>query len=178
MSSTKERRTAYSGQYLSVSRLTVELPNNEISHREIVHVRNAVAVLPLEQNGTVHMVSQFRHAIDKQLIEIPAGLIDEGETEEEAAIRECQEETGYFPRSLFRLITYAHAEGYSTGYITLFLGMDLEYTGKLHLDAGEYLISAEMAFETLLERVKRNEIIDSKTILAALLTKDKLCNPG
>jgi len=169
-----KRENLFSGQYLSVSRLTVKLSNARETHREIVHVQNAVAVLPMGKDGIVHMVRQFRHAINRSLVEIPAGLIDGGESEEEAAIRECEEETGYRPLSIERLITYAHAEGYSTGFITLFLGTELEYTGQNHLDPGEDLVGVEMDFDVLFKSVHTNDIIDSKTILATLLTKSRM----
>jgi len=164
----------FKGDYLSVSRLTVELSKARRTKREIVHVPNAVAVLPVDENGTVQMVRQYRHAINRSLVEIPAGIIDHDETEEDAAVRECEEETGYVPQDLHRLITYAHAEGYSTGFITLFLGRTLSYTGNIHLDAGEDLVSIEMDFQILCDKVARNEIIDSKTILATLLTQRRM----
>lgn len=166
------RQTIFEGKYMNLEKLNIELPDGRTGIREIVRVRDAVAVIPIDQQGNVHLVKQHRPAIEKTLIEVPAGLIDEGETEEEAAIRECEEETGYRPQKLQRLITYSHAEGYSTGFITLFFASDLIHTKKIQLDESEYVEQVTMTFDELLKNIDVNRIIDSKTMLSALLVKN------
>ncbi len=111
------RKTLFKGCYLTLERLDIRLPNGEKAIREVVRVRDAAAVLPVDEKGQVHLVRQRRPAIGRTIVEVPAGLLDQGESAEEAAVRECEEETGYRPRQLIRLLTYAHAEGYSTGFI-------------------------------------------------------------
>ena len=163
------RETLFAGRYLDLEELTIVLPDGKQGKREVVRVRDAVAVLPLDRDDTVHMVRQHRPAIGETLLEIPAGLIDAEEKPEESAMRECEEEIGYRPQELIPLTRYAHAEGYSTGFITLFVGLGLKATGPLRLDATEYLENVRLSFEELTEKVRRNEIKDSKTILSALL---------
>lgn len=148
--------------------LDVLLPDGKKTTREIVRVRDAVAVLLLDDEQNIHLVKQTRPAIEQTLISIPAGLIDEGESEEEAARRECEEETGYMPQHLHRIVKYAHAEGYSTGFITLFLGLDPVHSGNTKQDASEYIEQVKMPFQELYEKVCDNEIIDSKTLLSVL----------
>jgi ADP-ribose pyrophosphatase len=168
------RQRVFEGVYLKLDSLRVRLPDGQSAIREVVLIRNAVAVLPLGQNNCVHLVRQHRPAIGTTLIEIPAGLINAGETPEAAARRECEEETGYRPERLKKLITYAHAEGYSTGFVTLFVGTGLVHTGNLHLDSTEFVEQVSMPFEDLRDMVKRNEILDSKTILCTVLWADHL----
>lgn len=168
------RKSLYTGSYLTLEKLQVQLPNHHVCDREVVRVRNAVAVLPADKDGSVHLVRQFRPAIEQFILEVPAGLIDQNETPEQTALRECEEETGYKPHKLQKLLTYAHAEGYSTGFITLFLGTDLEYTGHIHLDSSEFLESEILSFSELVRRVETNRIVDSKTILCTLLSQGKI----
>jgi len=170
----RRKEKIFEGHYLRLERFHVLLPDGTHGHREVVGVKNAVAVLPVDDAGVVRLVRQYRPAIDRQILEIPAGIIDGEETEAEAARRECEEETGYRPRHLKKLITYASAVGYSTGFITLFLGTGLEYTGNIHLDPTEFLESFSLTFDRLMDKVFRNEIIDSKTIVCMLLARDAL----
>jgi ADP-ribose pyrophosphatase len=167
----KNREVLFKGKYLDLERMDVVLPDGRTGIREVVRVKDAVAILPLDDKGIVHMVRQHRPAINRTIIEIPAGLIDDGESMEQAAARECEEETGYLPEKLEKLLTYSHAEGYSTGFITLFLGTNLRHTEKYHLDDSEHLEQVALPFKELLELVRKNEIIDSKTILCTLLSE-------
>jgi len=172
-----KRKTLYSGSYLRLEKLEVRLPDNRTAEREIVRVNDAVAVLPIDSRGAAHLVRQSRPAIDRVLLEIPAGVLDEGESPEQAAVRECEEEIGLKPGRLIPLFTYAHAEGYSTGMITLYIGLELEPAGPAELDSTEFLERTTIPFEELAERVKRNEIRDSKTIITTLLWMRLARNP-
>lgn len=171
-----DRNRIFTGTYLKLDRLDVRLPDGRVAVREVVCVPHAVAVLPVDSFGSVHLVRQFRPAIGRTIIEIPAGLIDQGETPEDAAFRECEEETGYRPRSLRKLIFYAHAEGYSNGFITAYVGTDLVFTGKDNPDSTEIIDRIEMSFEDLLTAVSAGEIVDSKTILSTVLTRDLIAD--
>jgi len=170
----EKSESLYKGKYLELDRLEVTLPDGRTGLRELVRVRNSVSILPLDEEGNVHLVRQHRPAIGRTILEAPAGLQDEGETDEDAASRECEEETGFYPHKLEKLLTYAHAEGYSTGFMTLYLGTDLEHTGKIKLDSTEFLEPVALLFSELEEMVKKNEIIDSKTILFTFLLKNRL----
>lgn len=164
-----QRDIPFHGKYLDLEQWSIELPDGRKGRREIVRAPDAVAVFPVDVEENIHLVRQHRPAIGRTLLEIPAGLIDSGESEETAAVRECGEEIGFHPARLIRLLTYAHAEGYSTGWTTLFLGLDLTTADASSLDATELLKPTVMAFTELKELVKRGEIKDSKTILSVLL---------
>lgn len=165
-----DRKRLYSGSYLNLDRLTITLPDKKKAFREIVKVRNAVAVLPVDENGIAYLVRQHRPAIRKTIVEVPAGVVDgPGESQVRCARRECEEETGIIPRKLIKLVTYSHAEGYSTGFITLFLGLNLKHTGRINLDQTEFVQQVRMPYIRLLNMVRHNQIIDSKTMLSAIL---------
>jgi len=166
------REKIFDGHYLHLERLQIELPDGRTGEREVVAVPDAVAVLPLDADGNVHMVRQHRTPINRTLLEVPAGIVDEGERPEETAFRECEEETGYRPGKLRKLLYYAHAEGYSTGHTTLFLGTDLKHTGKIKLDSSELLEQVSLPFDELVQLIHQNKIYDSKTILCVLLFRD------
>ena len=164
-----KRETLFSGRYLQLEELTVRLPDGRTAGREIVRVRDAVAVLPLDERERAYLVRQHRPAVERILLEIPAGLIDPGEEPEDAARRECEEEIGFRPMKLIPLLRYAHAEGYYTGFITLFIGTGLQASGPLRLDETECLENVRLPFVDLLRRVRENTIQDSKTILSSVL---------
>jgi len=170
-----ERETLYLGSYLNLEKIRIELPDGRQGTREIVRVKDAVAILPVDSDGFAHLILQHRPAIQKTILEIPAGVMDHGaESAEACARRECQEETGIIPKRVIPLLRYAHAEGYSTGFITLFLGLDLIQTHQTRFDSSEYIEQVKMPFSELVNRVQKNEFLDSKTILATLLSKPHL----
>jgi len=164
-----QKETLYNGSYLDLKKYQVELPDGRLADREIVRAPDAVAILPVKSNGDVVLVRQHRPAIDRTILEIPAGLVQKGEELESAVIRECEEETGYKPKCVQKFLTYAHAVGYSTGYVTLFLSDDLEHTGQVNRDSTEFLEIVHMQFSELQKLVEANKIVDSKTILSTLL---------
>jgi len=161
----------FNGDYLTVEKMTINLPDGRTGIREIVLVQNAAAVLPVDKEGMVHLIRQYRHAVQRYTLEVPAGLIDKQETPEQSAVRECEEETGYFPHKLKKLLYYAHSEGYSTGYTTLFLGTELDYTGKINPDSTEFLERVSMPFEEFFRMIQKQKILDSKSILCGVLYK-------
>jgi ADP-ribose pyrophosphatase len=167
----------FSGHYLRTETWRMRSREGEEFSREIVRVPDSVALLPLDQNHEVVLVRQIRQAIRKQLVEIPAGLIDPGEKPLEAALRECEEETGYRPGRIIPLLRYAHAEGYSTAMMTLYLGLDLVHTGRIHRDATERIEVVRQPFAELVRWVMEGRILDSKTILAVLLSRPRVENP-
>jgi ADP-ribose pyrophosphatase len=168
------RERIFDGRFLLVDRLTVRLPDGRTADREAVVMRNSVAVLPMDSEGNVHLVRQHRPAIGRTILEVPAGLIDGGESASAAAVRECEEETGVRPGRLRELITYAHVEGYSTAFMTLYHATELDRTGKVRLDADEFVEPVTMPFDELLSLVRSNQIIDSKTILCAVMVREML----
>jgi len=166
----EKREILFRGRFLLLENLRVRLPDGRQADREVVRMRDSVAVLPMDGKGQAILVRQHRPAIGRTLLEIPAGLIEEGESAEEAAVRECEEETGYRPLHLKKLLDYAHAEGYSTGMVTLFSACPVIHTGKIHLDRTECLETVSLPLAELRAMLAKNKLLDSKTMLAVLLS--------
>jgi len=161
-------RIVYAGRYLRAEERTVRFADGREGRREIVVPPDAVGILPVSDDGTVYLVRQFRTALGRAILEIPAGILEPGEKAEETARRECAEEIGLHPERLDFLLGYYHSVGFSTGRIELFLGRDLRPDPHAHADSGECLEVVSMPYAALMDHVAQGDIVDSKTLLAAL----------
>ncbi len=161
-------RVVYQGRYLRTEERTVRLPDGREGRREVVTPPDAVGVLPVTETGMVYLVRQYRTSIQRAILEIPAGILEPGEDPSQTARRECAEEIGLAPGRLDPLCGYYHSVGFSTGRIELFLGRDLQPAPHARPDSTEFLEVVTVPFNELLEMVRRGDIVDSKTLLAAL----------
>lgn len=122
---TLSSRFIYGGRAVKLRVDSVQASGGRETTREIVEHSDCVAIIAVDADDMVLLVSQFRHAVGKTLLEIPAGGIDPGEDAETAVRREMREETGYLPRKLLRLGGFYSAPGYCTEYLYLYLATDL-----------------------------------------------------
>jgi ADP-ribose pyrophosphatase len=134
--------------------------------------------LAIDHDGNVHLVRQYRTALGRAILEIPAGIIDPGESPEEAGRRECEEETGMKPGRLTRLCRFYHSVGFSTGHIDLYGAAELTPSPRRHAEAGEMLERVVLPFGRLAEMVDAGEIVDSKTIIAVLWHRARSHGPA
>ncbi|MGZ6266793.1 MAG: NUDIX hydrolase [Candidatus Limnocylindrales bacterium] len=136
-----ERRTVHTGRYLSVERDIITRSDGIRSERDIVVHPGAVVVAPLDAEGRLLLVTQYRLAVGGALLELPAGTLDthEGKLEDPlaAAHRELEEETGYRAGSMELIGGFWSAPGFSTEYLTLYLATDLQPAGEDRLDPDE-----------------------------------------
>lgn len=160
----------YEGLIVSVDLDQVSLPNGRLAKREIVEHPGGVAVLPLNDDGTVTVVRQYRYAFASELVEIPAGKLDAGEQPEVGALRELREEIGAHVGELVSLGCVYPSPGFCKEVLHLYLARDLVY-GESCPDEDEFLEVEKIPFDTLLERVMSGEIRDAKTVAAVLKTK-------
>jgi 8-oxo-dGDP phosphatase len=153
---------------------TIRAPDGSVVEREIAERPNAVAMVPLTADGEVILVSQYRHAVGRHELEIPAGLLDvDGEREENAAQRELVEEIGMTAGTLRRLLCFHNSGGWSDEATVVFLATDLR---EAEADPG-FEADAEEADMTVLRlpltravtAVRRGEIRDAKTVIGLLL---------
>ncbi|MEN9309800.1 MAG: hypothetical protein RL173_3732 [Fibrobacterota bacterium] len=158
------RRRVFQGGYLSVDLL--DYGGDPVVLREVVAVRCGVCVLGVDRDGNVALVRQFRQAIDRVILELPAGVRDLGEEPLDTARRELSEEAGLVGGSWTHLLHYAHAEGYSDGWMDLFLAVDCDRTHN-HPDPGEALEIVDVSVSRFFEMVDGGAFVDAKTLLAA-----------
>ncbi len=163
------RTTAFQGGYLGVDILEHQAPGR-VDRREVVRVKDGVCVLAVMEDGTVPLVRQFRQAIDRVLLELPAGVREEGEDSLATARRELSEEAGAEGGEWIHLLHYAHAEGYSTGWMDLYLARGCR-RGESHPDAGEDLEVVFLPLAEVLVTARVGGFADAKTLLACARTE-------
>jgi ADP-ribose pyrophosphatase len=154
----------YQGRIVSLRVDDVELPDGSFSKREIVTHRGAVAVLAVIK-GEMYFVKQYRIANERLMTEIPAGLLEPGETPEEAAVRECREEIGYRPNNLFRLGEFIPTPGYCSEKITLFCATEFSWD-PLDEDDDEFISLLRIPVATARALFINGKFTDGKTVAA------------
>ncbi|MDR2137625.1 MAG: NUDIX hydrolase [Synergistaceae bacterium] len=158
-------RRVYDGHVASLRVDEVEMPSGRRTTREVVEHCPAVCVLALTEKDSVLLVRQFRYAAGEETLEVCAGLVEKGENLEEAAVREMQEELGYFPGDLRELGSFYVSPGYCTEMLTLFLARDLK-TSSLPQDDDEDVRRVEVAYEEIPALLAKGCVRDAKTIVA------------
>ena len=170
---TLARETLYRGRIVNVRLDRVALANGKAVVREVVEHPGGVAVLPLEDNGTVTMVRQFRYPGGEVLTEIPAGKLEPGEDPESCGRRELREEAGFVAKSFESLAVIQPSPGYCQEKLHLYLARDLTFLG-LKPDEDEFLEILKLPFDRALKLASDGQIPDAKTALAILLTARRL----
>jgi len=153
---------------------TVRMPDGEAVLREIAQRPDAVAMVPVTDDGEVILVRQYRHAVGAYELEIPAGLLDvDGESEEVAAQRELAEEIGVTAGTLARLIRFHNSSGWSEEATIVFLASDLRAAAApegFEAEGEEAdMTVVRMPLDDAVAAVHRNEIADAKTVIGVLL---------
>ena len=163
----------YEGAIMNVRRDTVTAPKGT-AYREIVEHNGAVAAVALTEDKNIIMVKQFRYACGEAILEIPAGKIDKRETDPVAAMkRELKEETGYSASQVLHLGDVNPSCAYSEEVIHLYLMTGLT-PGEQDLDEDEALEVLEMPFDEVYQLAVDGKLVDSKTLAALLMAKDRI----
>lgn len=162
----RSSKKIYEGKIIHVSLDEVEV-NGDITEREWVEHPGAAAVLAITEKKEILFVRQYRYAVGKVLLEIPAGKRDLGETPESCALRELEEETGY-KGTLLKLGSIYTTPGFCDETIHLYLAENL-VSGTPHLDDYEYLDVLKIPVEEVFSLIKEGKIEDAKTLSAVLL---------
>lgn len=162
-----QRTLKYKGSMLSMYADTIQVPNGNVAEWDFIDHKGAAAVVPVMDDGRIVMVRQFRNALDRETLEIPAGGLNKDEPAIVAAARELEEETGYYSDKLEPLISIATAVAFCNEIIDIYVASDLKKTHQ-NLDEDEY-INVEMYYpEELAEMIYKGQIQDSKTISAIM----------
>lgn len=159
----------FKGKVISLKVDDVLLPNGKVSKREIINHPGAVAIIAITNEGKLVLVEQYRKALERSIIEIPAGKLEPGEEPASTARRELEEETGYGCHELTFLQSFATSPGFADEVIHLFVAKDLyKIEGKAELDEDEFVDLLEVTIEEAEAMVKNQQIYDAKTAFAVL----------
>lgn len=170
-----ESKEIFNGRVIRVTVDKVQLEDGTTSTREIVHHHGGACILPVDADGSVTMVRQFRYAFGEEIWELPAGKLEPGEDPFESAKRELSEECGLSADNYTDLGVVYPTVGYDSEKIYLWAATGLHKGGQ-HLDAGEFLDVVRMPFAEALQKVLHGEIKDSKTQIGLMkyaLLQDK-----
>lgn len=157
----------YEGRIVDLRVDTVELPNMVYAKREIVDHPRGVGICAVTEDLQMYMVRQYRAAVHDFLLEIPAGLVEEGENPEDAAIRELQEEVGFKPAKMDFICDAYSSPGFTNEKLSLFVARDLQ-PSKLPEDEDENIQAQAYPIEDLYKQVLDLEIEDAKSIIGIL----------
>ena len=164
---TIKTKTVHKGIFLTLKRDKVLLPNGSNGVREWIEHPGAVCCIPILPDGKIGLIKQYRYAVKEQMIEIPAGKLDQNESPEKCAQRELEEEIGYRASKLTFLANIHPAIGFTDEKMWLYLAENLVKT-KQSLDDDEFLVLFPTKLEEAVEMVWRGEITDVKTIIGIL----------
>ncbi|MGA2489195.1 MAG: NUDIX hydrolase [Anaerolineales bacterium] len=163
----------YPGRAFTIRRDNLRLPDGHETRFDIVEHPGSVIILPVDEQNNLLFVRQYRHAAGLDLLELPAGTLDEGEAPEACARREVREETGMAAGILAHLGGFYLAPGYSTEYMHVYLATEL-HSDPLEADADEFLTVEYIPLGKVLAMVKHGEIPDAKSLAAILLAQSHL----
>ena len=176
---TIDSESIFKGVIVDLSIDTIESPSGRIMKREVIKHMDAVGIVAINANNQIVLVRQYRHAVGKNLLEIPAGLLDlDGETPESCAKRELQEETGYVAESVERISEFYTSVGFANEKVYLYY-TDSIVPGEHAREADEEGMRVEeIDLQEAVAMSKRGEIEDSKTLIALLLASQRYENLG
>jgi ADP-ribose pyrophosphatase len=148
----------------------VLLQNNQMGQRMRIDHPEASAIIPFVSDKEILMVRQYRYALGKETLEIPAGKLDPGESPEQCIRRELVEETGHEAGRIEWVCTYAPALGYSNELIHIYSGYELRKTQAL-IDEREIAAVERIPLDKLKSMIKERLILDGKTLLGLSLMR-------
>lgn len=163
------RELKFQGAILDFYTDTMELPDGKQEKWDFVsHRMGAAAVVPVLEDGRILMVRQYRNALDRETLEIPAGARNsKSEDTRICAARELEEETGYRSENLQKILSLKTTVAFCDEFIDVYLARDLK-PGKQHLDEGEFINIEAHSLEELCQMISDGKLQDSKTVSGIL----------
>jgi ADP-ribose pyrophosphatase len=155
----------FDGKVFDIDRDKVRMPNGRTVTVDVVRHPKSVVLIPVPEPGHVILIRQYRYAVNAFLWELPAGSVDEGETPEQAARRECHEEIGKVPATVVRMAAMFPTPGYCDEEMMFFRVSSLEEpTEAAALDEDEDIEARTFELRAAREMIRRGEIVDMKTV--------------
>ena len=157
----------FSGRIIRLQIEEVELPNGKTSKREIIKHPGAVAIIALTDNNKILMVEQYRKALERTIVEIPAGKLEKGEDPGICARRELEEETGYICEQMELLVSFYTSPGFADELVHVYTATGLsKKEDAAPLDEDEFLNVEELTLDEAVQYIKEQKIYDAKTVYA------------
>ncbi len=172
-----KREKFYQGRAFGLERIQLILPDGRPSHYDLITHVGSVTIVPLDNDGNLYFVRQYRLGASGPLLELPAGTLDEGEDPKTCAGRELREEIGMGSKELLELGDLFLAPGYSDEHMSLYLATGL-FPAPLKGDKDEFLTTEKIPVSKVGEMIWKNQIKDGKTLAALMLALPKLDKYG
>jgi ADP-ribose pyrophosphatase len=161
-------RTVFTAKLFKVKNIDLPLPDGKTKTYELVDIQNAITVLPVDSEGNVYFVEQYRIGADKSLLELPAGKIEVDEDPLEAARRELREEIGMDAAEIKPIGNFYMSPGYTNEYMYCFLATGL-YLAPLAPDADEFINVKKIHINQVRMQIESGKMDDSKTLAVFML---------
>ena len=163
---TVKKHYLHKGKILNLRRDDIILPNGNGAIREVIEHSGGSAIV-CERDGKILLVKQYRYPYAEELLEIPAGKLNDGETPEQTAIRELEEEGGIIAKRVEKMFDIYPSPAYTDEIIRIYKAVEIE-EGQIHLDEDEFLSQVWVEKDKLIKMVESGEIKDAKTVIALL----------
>ena len=167
------REKLFKGKIFTVAEDTIEFPNGSQTKWDVLLHDGAAAIVPIDNDGNIVLVEQYRCVADEMILEIPAGKLDHNEDPALCAARELEEETGYKAKEVVRVGSIYSAVGFSDEVVEIFAAKGLE-EGQMNLDEDEYVNVRTYTLEEVIQMILSGVIKDSKTISAIFMVKEMM----
>ena len=161
---TIQSEIVFEGKVFNVRIDTVEHTSGKQMRVDIVEHGGAVVIVPIDKQGGIYFVDQYRHPTGGRILELPAGTLELDESPIDCTIRECQEEIGLLPKRVSRLGGFYLAPGYSTEYLHIFLAEDLQ-PASLPRDEDEDIRIVRLGQDQVSEHLRMGKFQDAKTLV-------------
>lgn len=173
------RTTVYRGRVITVERDVVDVGQQRTLAMDVVRHRGSIVLVPQPTRTQVILIRQFRYVIGRWIWELPAGSLEPGETPARGARRECEEETGWRPRTLERLAAYYPTPGFCDEKLTFYACRDLMRPARPRAhDPDEQIEVATLGLREAWAMVERGDVIDMKTVVGLGMATGRLPRPG
>lgn len=161
------QETVYEGVIVNVRRDKARMMDGRITNREVVEHPGGVAVFAMDDQGRVALVRQYRYPMGEETLELPAGKLEPGEDPRDSGLRELAEETGLVPGTFEDMGCLYSSPGILAERIYLYFAKDLTQ-GPTHPDDGEFVETVWLPYQDLVDKARRGEIKDGKTLVGIL----------
>lgn len=169
----RSSEVVYKGKVFNIEKDVISLPDGRETTRETIIHHGAAAMLPIDDEGKIIFVRQYRHSARKEVLEIPAGTIEDGEDPYDCAVREIEEETSCKAGKMTFMFKMYSSIGFCNEIIYVYLAENL-VKGQFNMDDDEFITIERYSLEESIDLIKKGEICDSKTISAVLAYKDHI----